>query len=246
MLDSIVNMHVGGAGSGKTHLACTFPKFYMIATEPNNHWVWKLNPGLEKNKVVHKYFLPSKDTLKDMFNSVSKAIEEAKQLYKDGKVETLIIDNGTYLMHNRWLWQNEYAKKQTRTGEVDTRGMYGDLRSWGYKFFTLEVLSFPGNIVVNFHEMQENEEALDKKTDKTITIVPNIVGGLRNDMDGLFSNVFYLVKIKTKEGGYKFKCRTNKGANKNAKNRFGLDEVLEDVSYQTIREAITKKIGGSK
>ena len=44
MLDSIVNMHVGGAGAGKTHLSCTFPKFYMVATEPNNHWVWKLNP----------------------------------------------------------------------------------------------------------------------------------------------------------------------------------------------------------
>jgi len=240
MFNSIVNMHVGLAGSGKSHLAYTFPKFYCISTEPNNHWVWELNPELKKNMVKHEYFIPEKNTLKDMFVQIEDKINEAKELHVKGEVDTLILDNLTYLVHNRWMWIKLYAKKLTRTGEVDTRGMYGDLRSWGYDFLLMNILSFKGNVVVNVHEMQENDEALDKKIDKSITIVPNITGGLRNDVDGLFSNVFYLSKINRKEGGYRYMCRTNKGSSKNAKNRFNLDEVLEDVSYQVIRDAINK------
>ena len=102
-------------------------------------------------------------------------------------------------------------------------------------------------MVVNLHEMIENDEALEKKVDKTIDKVPNILGGFRNDIAGLFSNVFYLVKKEDGKGGYRYLCRTNKGAGKMAKNRFNLPTIIEDVSYDAIMAKVNeamKQVGG--
>lgn len=245
----IVSMHVGESGSGKTHLAATYPKCYFLITEPASEETWLNVPELRKNIVGFEHFIPSRESLKDMFKNITAEIGIVKDLFEKGEVETLVIDNLTYLVHNRWLWINEFEKKFTVKGEVDIRGMYGDLRTWGFHFMLMELLSFKGNIVVNVHEQLENEDALDKKVDKSITVVPNVIGGLRNDLDGLFSNVFYLYKRAEKVGNqtvYKYYAQTNKGNNRNAKNRLNLPTIIENVSYQTIKDAMDKASEGGK
>ncbi len=235
----IVSMHVGESGSGKTHCASTYPKCYFIITEPNSHQTW-MNNGNKGNIVAYEYFIPETKTFKDMFIRIDKELDTAKAMFVEGKVDTLVIDNLTYLVHNRWLWMNKFMPIKTRTGEVDTRGMYGQLRTWCYEFMLTQILSFPGNIVCNLHIMQEGDEALEKKVDKTLVYTCNLLGGFRNDIDGLFSNVFFLSKKRGKEGGYKYYCRTNKGEGKLGKNRFNLPEILENVSYDVIQQAINK------
>lgn len=242
----ISNMHVGESGVGKTYAACTFPRWYMISTEPNHHWVWELNPQLAKNKVGQRYFIPEVDTFKTMFKDMIDEINKIKELAKKGEVKTLIIDNLTFLIHNRWLWLNEYQKIINRSGELDTRGMYGNLRTWCYNFMLMNVLNFPGNVVCNAHEMIEGDEALEKKVDKTMVNVPNIMGGFRNDIAGLFSNILFLNKLPQKDGGFKYIARTNKGNGRLAKNRFNLPTIIENFSYQTLIEAIEKSTKGGE
>ena len=239
-------MYVGGPGSGKTYNACTYPKVAMISTEPNHHWVWELNPHLKQNIVWQKYFIPDSDdegSFKTYFKDITAAIGEIKGLYSEGKVETLCVDNLTYLVHNRWLWLNRFQPIIGKGGELDTRGMYGQLRTWGYEFTLMRILSFKGHVVATVHEMLESEDALDKKIDKTMDKVPNLLGSFRQDVIGLFSNVFYLTKVKT-ERGYEYKARTNKGAGKEAKNRFNLPEIIDNVSYQRIMEEVNKSMKG--
>jgi hypothetical protein len=89
--------------------------------------------------------------------------------------------------------------------------------------------------------MLESDEAMEKKADKSTEIMPNILGGFRNDIFGLFSNVFFLTKTLTKEGGkdvYKYYAITNKRDNRNGKNRFGLNSIIENPSHQVIKNAI--------
>lgn len=235
---SLVSLHVGSSGVGKTHLAASYPKCYFIITEPNSEETWLNVPTLKKNIVAFEHFIPEKATFKDMFINIEKEINIAKDMFNKGEVETLVIDNLTYLINNRWIWINKFGEKLTARGELDTRGMYGDLKTWAYNFMLMNILSFKGNVVVNVHLMPEADEALVKKTDKSITDVPNIVGGFRNDIDGLFSNIFYLSKLIDDKGGYKYMVRTNKGSGKNAKNRIGLPVIIENVSYSTIIDCI--------
>lgn len=240
----IVSLNIGPSGAGKTHFACTYPRCYVLITEPNSEQTWFNKPELRKNIVAYEHFIPDNENLKDMFNLLTKEIQNAKTMQAKGEVDTIILDNLTYLIHNRWLWINKYGVKKTSRGDVDTRGMYGSLRDWCYMFLVTEMLTFKGNIVVTAHEMLENDEALEKKVDKSILNVPNIIGGFRNDIDGLFSNVFYLDKLVRKEGGYRYVCRTNKGNGKNAKNRLGLPEVIENISYATLKETMDKAMKG--
>lgn len=238
---SLVTMYVGESGSGKTYNLCTHPKVGIISTEPNHHLVWLMNPHLRKNVVVQKYFIPSSENFKGLFIEIDKQIQLYKEMYEKGEVETLGIDNLTYLIHNRWLWMNKFQQLLTKSGEVDTRGMYGQLRTWCYEFILMKVMTFKGNIVVNLHLMIENDEALEKKTDKTMDKVPNLLGGFRNDINGMFSNVFYLDKKLQPDGkSYKYLARTNKGNGKNAKNRLNLPTIIENVSYQSIMQAVNK------
>lgn len=243
---SIVSMYVGESGVGKTFNMCSYPKLGIISTEPNHHHVWQLNPKLNANVVDQEYFIPDRGNLKDLFKRIADKIQILKDRQAKGEIETLGIDNLTYLIHNRWLWMQQFQPLRTKSGELDTRSMYGQLRTWCYGFMLMDVLTFKGNIVCNIHEMLESDEALEKKVDKSIDKVPNILGGFRNDIAGLFSNCFYLVKIANKDGTYAYKARTNKGLGKNAKNRFNLPTVIEDVTYARIRQEIDKAFEGKK
>ncbi len=234
---------IGETGAGKTHMAATFPKAYFLITEPEGTATFVNQPKLHENIVGWDYFIPtSSENTKEVFDNLIKATDKAREMAQKGEIETLVLDNMTYLAENRWIYINKYAAQYGRSGELNTQAMYGDLNRWLYSFTLMKLLSCPCNVVVNCHEMLESEEALDKKPDKTSPILPSILGGFRDKAGGMFSCVFHLMKKKGADKQTHFFARTDKGQGRNAKNRYKLPEVIENVSYNTIMSAIQKSL----
>jgi len=250
----VVSLNVGGPGSGKTHNAATYPKCYFIITEPNSAETFLIKPDIRKNVVAYEYFIPDPAdgdrSLKSMYGDVKtstiiKEINIAKEMAAKGEVETLVIDNVTYLVLNKWMHICKYEIQYGKSGEVNKQAMYSTLADWCWDFFVNYVINFKGNIVVTCHEVKESEEAMERKIDKSIEIVPSILGSFRDKILGLFSNVFFLTKEVVKENGkdvYKYYARTNKGNQRNAKNRFNLPPVIENPSYEIIRKSIEESV----
>jgi hypothetical protein len=145
----------------------------------------------------------------------------------------------TYLSENRWIYINHYEQELTKSGEVDVRSMYGKLGRWLYEFTLMNLCSFPGNVVVTSHIKQESDEAMKKKVG-TDDIVADILGGFRNQAPGMFGLVMFLDKIRIGDNKYKYMARVDVGNGKLAKNRYNLPEVIENISYQTVYNAILK------
>jgi len=237
----------GGFGAGKTYFAMTFPKWAYCMVEPNGILTARTNKKLLDNMVVADSFIPSPDEdIKVTFERMERFIKECRERAKKGEIETLIVDNLTYLSTNRWEYINRYEKLITKSGEADTRGMYGTLGRWLYKFTLTELLTFPGHMVATCHEMAENEEAMSDKVDKTTPIVSNILGGFREKAAGLFNASLFLEVKRVGDNQYKHIARCRKGNLRDAKNNIGLPEIVENVSYQSIIESINKTTEQSK
>lgn len=231
----------GGSGTGKTYLGFTFPKIAYIGTEPNGLDTARSNKALLDNLVWADEFIPStQEDIKATFDRMEKSIEQAHKEQAEGKVETLFLDNFTYLSENRWIYLNKYELLRTSSGATDTRGMYGILSRWLYNFTLTRLLSFKGNVVVSCHEQTEGEEAMEGKVDKSMTIAPAILGGFRDKVSGMFSASIYLEKKKKAENTYEYWARCQKGNQREAKNRYNLPEMIQNVSYQTILYSIGK------
>lgn len=232
----------GPTGSGKTQFVFTCPKVAYAGTEPNGLDTARSNPSLLSNLAYADEFIPSpSEDIKVTFERLDAFITKAHADAKSGLVETLALDNMSYLSENRWVYINKYEKLVTSQGALDTRGMYGTLGRWLYSFTLTRLLSFPGNVIVTSHIQMEGEEAMERKTDKSTPIVPNILGGFRSSADGLFSASLYLDKKKNADGKtYSYFARCQKGAQMNAKNRYNLPEIVENVTYARIIEEIKK------
>lgn len=236
----------GGTGTGKTYLSMTAPKWAYVGIEPGGYDTAISNPQLEAGMVMRGEFMPSPtENMKQVMARMEAFILEAHQRKAKGEVETLIIDNLSYLSENRWIYINQFEPQKTATGALDTRGMYGELGRWLYKFTLTQCLSFPGNVFVTSHEMKEDEEEMSKKVDPTVPILPNILGGFRAKVAGMFSASIYLNKRKMPGSAdgktpayYRYSARCQKGDQRDAKNRYNLPEVIEDISYGKIIEAI--------
>ncbi len=234
----------GGTGTGKTYLSMTAPKWAYVGIEPGGYDTAISNPQLEVNMAMKAEFMPSPtENMRQVMARMEAFILEAHQRSQKGEVETLIIDNLSYLSENRWIYINQFEPQKTQTGALDTRGMYGELGRWLYKFTLTQCLSFPGNVFVTCHEMKEDEEEMSKKVDPTVPIVPNILGGFRAKVAGMFSASIYLDKRKValadgKGSVYKYSARCQHGNMRAAKNRYNLPEIIEDISYEKIVEAI--------
>jgi len=231
----------GGAGTGKTYLGFTFPKIAYLGTEPNGLDTARANINLLDNLVWADEFIPSvSEDIKLTFDRMEKAIEQAHKDQAEGKVETLFLDNFTYLSENRWIYINKLEPVRSSNGSLDTRGMYGILSRWLYNFTLTRLLSFKGNVVVSCHEQTEGDEAMENKTDKSMTIAPSILGGFRDKVAGMFSASIYLDKKRISDNKYQYLARCQKGANRDAKNRYNLPEIVENVSYKAIFDSIGK------
>ena len=240
MQTAIKALVVGPPGTGKTRFAATFPKSYWIGTEPGGYETVTMNPQLQTNVIKQKDFIPSPVyDVKQVFADIHNACVEAHNLAKEGKVETLVLDNMTYFSENRWIYINQHEQELTESGEVDVRSMYGKLGRFLYQFTLMNLCSFPGNVVVTSHIKQESDEAMKKKVG-TDDIVADILGGFRNQAPGMFGLVMFLDKIRVGDNKYKYMARVDVGNGKLAKNRYNLNEVIENISYQTVLNAIIK------
>lgn len=237
----------GGAGTGKTYLGFTFPKIAYIGTEPNGLDTARSNSALLDNLIWADEFIPStQEDIKLTFERMDKSIELAHKEQAEGKVDTLFLDNFTYLSENRWIYINKYESLRTSSGAVDTRGMYGILSRWLYNFTLTRLLSFKGNVVVSCHEQTEGEDAMENKVDKSMTIAPSILGGFRDKVAGMFSASIYLEKRRKAENVYEYWARCQKGNQREAKNRYNLPELIQNVSYKTIIDSIGKGLTTGK
>lgn len=236
-------MQIGGSGSGKTRNMATFPKVYALMTEPDGEVTWECNANLKKNIVGFADLRPASNTeIKELFDKkLSESIINIKKLQSEGKVETLGIDNLTYLINSRWEYENLYNPQYSKSGEVNKLAMYAELSRWAYKFILMEVLTFKGNVVVNCHEKLEGEEAMLKKPNSDNPIVPNIIGGFRDIAEGMFSLVVYLSKV-IRGSKVEYWARTTMGSKRNAKSRFPLPSIMQNLSYDSIMVEINKVV----
>ena len=233
----------GGPGTGKTTFGLTFPKIAYIGTEPNGLDVSRTNPELQKNIVMGEEFLPTvTEDIKLTFERIEKSIIYAHEQAKAGKIETLFLDNITFLSLNRWLYIEKYEKKVSASGEIDTRGMYGALGLWTYRFCLLYIVSFPGNVVISAHEQRDDEQDLKKAMNPNAPVTPDMLGAMRYRIAGLVSASIFLQRKLVGPGKWKFYARCIEGDGKAAKNRYGLKEVVEDISYQQIMQELNGTI----
>ncbi len=230
---------IAETGAGKTYFAGSFPRSYWIITEPSGYDTIE-GTEYEKNTVKRVECIPSPLIgLKETFTKIDEAVKEAHQMANDGLVDTLIIDNLTYFSVNRWLYTEKYGKIYSKDGEINKLAMYADLGDYLYEFVYWNITSFPGNAIVTCHEKNEHEQTLQKKLDKSLSKVPDIVGGFRDRAHGLFSLVIFLDK-KLKQGKYEYTAQTNKGNGRLAKNRYSLPNIVENISYDSLLKVITK------
>jgi hypothetical protein len=242
-------MQIGVSGTGKTYNSLTFPKCYHISFGRGEEDTILSNPLLKENLVKTVSMLPlnDEDNKKklDIDNGrtaeLCKCIDEARQMFKDGKVETLVIDPITYLAENLWMMIERYYVLKSNNGVVNTMGMYGDLARRLYRILVMEIMNFPGNVIVNVHLKVEDEEALEKlpQAERENPYVPAILGGIRHEIKGWFSLVVYLEK-QIKGTGYDYLSRTNLGNQRMAKSRYPLPTIMSSLSYKDIMSAIEK------
>jgi hypothetical protein len=187
---------IGSTGTGKTYFASTFPKSCFLITEPGGEDTFMTVPELQKNVVMFDRFIPSSnEDTKRVFIELDKACNEVREKAISGEIETVVLDNLTYLTENRWIYINNFEQELNKNGELDTRGMYGKLARWLYHFTLMKLLTIPANLVITVHEKMESDDVMDKKPDKTSPVVPSILGGFRDDIGGMVSLVLYLVKL---------------------------------------------------
>lgn len=234
----------GGFGAGKTYFAMTFPKWKYAMIEPNGITTALSNPHLLKNMVDYEELVPSKLDVKECFMRLHNYVAECRKQAEEGLVETFILDNLTHLSENRWIYIDTYEKAVAKSGNVDTLSMYGNLGRWLYRFVVTELLSLPCHVVVNVHQMEEEEEQIvngQAKRVKTGQIITNTLGGFRKDAAGLFNANLFLECSKTGPDKYMFKARCRPGGGKEAKNNLGLPEFVEDISYEKLMSSIGVK-----
>ena len=228
---------IGTSGSGKTYFAHSYPKTYTINTEPGGMDTVASNPKLRDNIVGYESFIPGDSSeIKDILGNLKKEMAEVKEMVKQGKVETIILDNITYLADTVFTYYYKVAPVLDARGNVDKWGAFMKLDEW-LKAFTLSLLTMPCHIVVTCHEKLESDEAMEKKSVKDSPIVANIFGGFRNKIEGMFSYVLYISKLE-KGGKYEYWARSNKGSQKNGKSRLNLPPTIQDISYGKLLNVI--------
>lgn len=261
----VLNAHFGG---GKTHAACTFPKFYHISfiTHDLDILYRKANSRLLANLVESDILSPSTDddlrsALRSAKDKLGKRgvlfeyLDKADRLAKEGKIKTLIIDGFTYFSDLLWRLINIDEKiRSEKTGNIDTQAMYRNLGIYLTRFVARDLIPIAVrnriNLVICCHLKRESEETLEGgrmragKVDKMSDIAPMIEGGFRNKIEGLVGASIYL--DKKIEGGkvvHIAYCDKTPGLQTivNAKNRYGLPPIIRDFSYDVLMKHMDLK-----
>ena len=230
----------GSFGAGKTYFAMTFPKWAYGMLEPAGIQTAMTNPEVMKNMVGYDSFVPSIDEdIKDTFKRLSEYLKACRVLAEKGEIETFILDNLSHLTEYRWMFIEKHEQVFSQAGKVDTMKMYGNLTRWVFKFILTEVLTLPCHVIVPVHVMDETEED-EGKQKKTGKIITDTLGSFRKTAGGLFNASIFIEIERTGPNQYKRKARCLPSPSKEAKNNIGLPEIVENLSYQSVMDAINK------
>lgn len=261
----------GYFGDGKTHAGMTYPRVYCTCFDPSGLDILyrKGNERLLNNLVHYEYIRnANEDELKKVFQENAKAeerysiygcIRHAEQMAKEGKIETLFLDGGTYLFDMRWQYINEYEEQKSgNTGNIDTQAMYRNLGLWSQRFVGSDLLTIATrynlNVVMTCHLKREAKDAVQgsdktpnrsRKVSLESDISPMIEGGFRSKIEGLFGASIYL-DTKLDATGKQTKlayCDTTfaYGTVVRAKNRYGLPAKL-DITGKEFYAELMKNI----
>lgn len=249
---AIVNGHYG---TGKTHFGLTFPKVYAVCVADRGIDILrrKGNEKLRQNLVWYEYVNPVDDKemlefFKEPGGGLERILTHVKQLAHEGKIKTLLMDGFTYLVDIKWRQINlTEVEKSSRTGNMDAQAMYRNLGLYLMRFVTRDLLPLSTrhglNIVLTCHLKRESEQTLEGnkeragKVDKMSDIAPLIEGGFRSKAEGLFGASLYLdAKLIGGKAVYTAYCQKTTAMRTvvNAKNRYGLPAVVENVSYDKL------------
>lgn len=263
----------GPFGSGKSTFGMTFPGVYYIGTEPGGLEILRTEQGkpLLDNLVEYEYCYPDplagRADLRKLVEEpdnvnpgglLYQALDRAQKLGKEGKVQTLFLDNLTYVSELFWQYLERYKSGEftTEKGAVNKLQMYGALSRWLFRFVLTRVIPFPGYVVVSCHLKDESSEKMEQKKQKDVSTVPNLLGGFRDTAEGLFTASLYLERklivkkdpatAKTSyESLYYCYCQNQVvagfGSKILAKNRHGLPPVMMNASYAEIMKSIKVK-----
>ena len=280
-IKAMVSAHYG---AGKTHFGLTFPKVGAVVTEPQDLAILNdpANAHLLANLVEYDLcYVDGSDGKFDWQQLVEeptgicplppiagqtkeggliyRSLRRMFQGAKEGRIETLFLDNLTYTAEGFFQYLEKYRAKEflTAQGAVEKRQMYGYLSNWLYRFLMTSVVNFPGNVVVSCHLKSEGEEKMKKKKDGQVEVVPNILGGFRDKAEGLFTASIYLERklltVKDPKTGKvtqtpRFVAYTQNqmvpgfGSKILAKNVHGLPPIMQNISYQSIMEHVTRAV----
>ena len=135
---------IGDTGAGKTFFGSTFPKCYFLITAPREEDTFLNNPELRKNIVGFDRFIPeSPADTKRVFEELLVATKNAREMAKKGEIDTLVLDNISFLAEHRWIYIDAYEKEYTNSGAVNTLAMYGKLNRWLFSFVLMSLLTCP-------------------------------------------------------------------------------------------------------
>lgn len=234
----------GGFGTGKTYTALTFPQVAYAMVEPHGIMTARQNPKLLEHIVYYEEFVPSDtEDIKLTFQRFDAFLKKAREDAEKGVIKTVVVDNLTHLLENRWLYIEKYEKTYGKSGEVDTRSMYGTLGRWAYRMTVLQLLSIGAHIVLTCHEAEEEEVDPQGKSFKTGQIISNTLGSFRDKVGGLFNASLFLELKREGVDKYRYLVRCRPSGGKPAKNNLNLPEVVEDVNYDKLVAALPKLTG---
>lgn len=266
----------GAAGSGKTRAALGFPKVFAITFDPNGlDIVHEMeNANLRENLV---WRVPMNSlSLSEMFSFTEKpgegslyaALALAKQLRKENKIETVLIDGFTYLASMKWDQICLDEKIETRKGELDTQRMYGRLGSFLSTLTLQNIFTLPSqhelHVIVTCHVQRESKnhvEGIDNEKNPAYAtskrqvnlksdLSPQVLGSFRSAIDGLPSAMIYMDSIlePDKDGNetlqyFAYSRKTfvkSFDSEVSAKNRLGLPARLNLTSKSLYKTLLTK------
>ncbi len=256
----------GPPDAGKTDLALTFPKNYVIACDPAGLEFLKLKQERSQKLAANLVHLEPFNSemsgeLKDAFRRTDKPDERdsiygimahIKQLAKEGAIETVTLDGLTYFVGMKWEHLN-INPPRGKSGEVDRFAVYDALSIFLGNFIRGELLTMATrqklNVVITCHIQRESDEAMERKIIKDSDIAPRITGGFRNTIEGLPGAVIYLEHKLSPDGKLTYLAYCKKIAAMQtiiqAKNKYGLPAKIDITGkffYDVLVDAAAGKL----
>lgn len=257
---------IGEPGSGKTRAALSFPSSYVICCDPAGIEILHepANEPFRSNLAWYEYFASeTKADVSALFKqttnpadrtSIYGCLAHAKELAKEGKIKTLILDGFSYFQD---LMGAKITAQISGASDSDKWAYYRQLKNdltWFTKsnLMTLAMPPYGLNIILTIHAQRESEDQQKKQATRDVDIAPRIEGGFRTALAGMPRAMIYLNDVPVSAPGpnntikrevkYYAYCSRVKVGNMGiipAKNSYGLPPVLNITNksfYESLME----------